>query len=193
VVLVRFAHEMELTGNYPWAIANPELYVKAYRHYVDLIRSEGATNVRWVWSPAGNGDAPRYYPGDDDVDFVGVTILSNKAWDLAVGATDAVPFTELFGAKYATVSQWGKPIIIAEFGAANDDSGHQAAWLHDAYEAFGQYPLLRGVVYFNSMNAPNNWTGSTPDFRIPATVQWPEAIPAPPEQARGGDGESRDD
>ncbi len=173
VVTVRFAHEMELTGNYPWAIANPGLYVQAYRHYVDVFRSEGATNVRWMWSPAGNGDSPRFYPGDDYVDFVGLTALSNKAWDLAVGATDAVPFAELFEVKYRTVARFGKPIVIAEFGAANDSEGHQAAWLRDAGTAFARYPLLRGVVYFNAMNAPNSWTGSTPDFRVSPTLSWP--------------------
>lgn len=174
VVLVRFAHEMELTGNYPWAAADPERYIDAYRHYVDIFRSEGVTNVRWMWSPAGNADAPRFYPGDGYVDFVGLTILSNKAWDLSVGATDALSFEDLFGAKYATVSPFGKPIVIAEFGAANDSEGRQAAWLRDAFTAFPRYPLLRGVVYFNSINAPNTWTGATPDFRLPATVSWPE-------------------
>ena len=59
VVMLRFAHEMELTGNYPWAAANPNLYIAAYRHYVDIFRYEGVMNVRWVWSPAGNGDAPQ--------------------------------------------------------------------------------------------------------------------------------------
>lgn len=173
VVIVRFAHEMELTGNYPWAIANPSLYIQAYRHYVDVFRSEGVTNVRWMWSPAGNGDSPRFYPGDDYVDFVGLTVLSNKAWDLAVGATDAVPFAEMFEVKYRTVARFGKPIVIAEFGAANDSQGRQEAWLRDAEAAFARYPLLRGVVYFNAMNAPNSWTGSTPDFRVSPTLPWP--------------------
>ena len=174
VVMVRFAHEMELTENYPWAIANPSLYIEAYRHYVDLFRAEGVTNVLWMWSPAGNGDAPRYYPGDDYVDLVGLTILSNKAWDLSVGATDALSFDELFAVKYQTVAGFGRPIIIAEFGVASDSDNRQAAWLQDADASFAQYPLLRGVVYFNSMNAPNSWTGTAPDFRLPNTILWPE-------------------
>ncbi len=179
VILVRFAHEMELTENYPWAIANPGLYIEAYRHYVDLFRAEGATNVLWMWSPAGNGDAPRFYPGDNYADLVGLTILSNKEWDLSVGATEALSFDELFGVKYRTVAPFGKPIVIAEFGVANDSDGRQAAWLQDAYASFDQYPLLRGLVYFNSMNAPNSWTGTVPDFRLPQTIPWPEnAAPA---------------
>ncbi len=174
VIIVRFAHEMELTDNYPWAIANPSLYIQAYRHYVDLFRAEGATNVLWMWSPAGNGDAPRFYPGDAYVDSVGLTILSNKEWDLSVGATDALSFDELFGVKYRTVERFGKPIFIAEFGVANNADSRQAAWLQNAYASFAHYPLLRGVVYFNSMNAPNSWTGTIPDFRLPETILWPE-------------------
>src|SRR6185312_11200836 len=135
----------------------------------------------WVWSPAGNGDAPQFYPGDSYVDFVGLTVLSNKAWDLSVGATDALSFDELFGPKYATVAPFGKPIVIAEFGAASDSAGRQAAWLQDAYASFARYPLLRGVVYFNAMNAPNTWTGTTPDFRIPPSLRWPEGTTTPEE------------
>jgi beta-mannanase len=182
VVIVRFAHEMELTENYPWAIANPSLYIQAYRHYVDLFRAEGATNVLWMWSPAGNGDAPRFYPGDAYIDSVGLTILSNKEWDLSVGATDALSFDELFAVKYRTVARFKKPIFIAEFGVANDSDGRQAAWLQNAYASFAQYPLLRGVVYFNSMNAPNSWTGTIPNFQLSGTILWPEdtALPAEP-------------
>jgi cellulose synthase (UDP-forming) len=185
VVLLRFAHEMELTGNYPWAIADADLYIRAYRHYVDIFRSEGVTNVRWIWSPAGNADAPRFYPGNDYVDFVGLTVLSNEAWDLSAGAANALSFDALLGPKYATVSPFGKPIIIAEFGAADDTPRLQAAWLRDAYASFGNYPLLRGVIYFDSMNAPNTWTGTTPDFRIPPSLLWPESVSLPDDPVPG--------
>ena len=185
VVIVRFAHEMELTDNYPWAIANPDLFIQAYRHYVDVFRDEGVTNILWMWSPAGNGDAPRFYPGDSYVDLVGLTILSNREWDLSVGATDALSFDELFDVKYRTVARFEKPIIIAEFGVANDTDARQAAWLRDADASFSAYPLLKGVVYFNAKNAPNTWTGTVPDFRLPATLIWPASSILPAEPRRG--------
>ena len=181
VVLVRFAHEMELTGNYPWAVADPGEYIRAYRHYVDLFHSEGVTNVRWVWSPAGNANAPTYYPGDTYVDYVGVSILGYKAWDVRFGADDAVPFDELFGGKYATLSRFGKPIIIAELGVASDTKAEQAQWLRDALTVMPKYSLLAGVVQFNAVNAPNQWAGDTPDWRITPDILWqPEDLPRNP-------------
>ncbi len=178
LVLVRFAHEMELVGNYPWSVANATEYIQAYRHYVDLFQAEGVTNVRWVWSPAGNADAPRYYPGDAYVDYVGTSILGYKAWDVRFGADDAVPFHELFGGKYSTLARFGKPIIIAELGVASDTKAEQAQWLRDALADLPKYPLLAGVVYFNAVNAANQWAGDTPDWRVTPDILWqPDDLP----------------
>ncbi|MFI5027113.1 MAG: hypothetical protein ACHQCI_10250, partial [Solirubrobacterales bacterium] len=63
-VLLRFAHEMN--GDwYPWS-GDPAAYVAAWRHYVDVFRADGASNVRFVWSPNVNpsGRIPfdAYYP-----------------------------------------------------------------------------------------------------------------------------------
>ena len=62
VVLLRWGHEMELSGLYPWAANTPDLYRSAYRRVVSVFRDEGARNARWVWSPAGNAnDASRSF------------------------------------------------------------------------------------------------------------------------------------
>jgi cellulose synthase (UDP-forming) len=53
------------------------LYQQAFRHVVSLFRDEGADNVRFVWSPAGETNALDYYPGGDVVDYVGLTVLED--------------------------------------------------------------------------------------------------------------------
>ena len=75
VVLIRWGHEMELGGSYPWAANHPVLYRAAFRHVVELFRAEGVENARWVWSPAGDPGAAAYFPGHDVVDYVGITVL----------------------------------------------------------------------------------------------------------------------
>ena len=80
-IFLRVGHEFNIEG-YPWGIVNndknPENYIKAFRHIVDLFRREGATNVKWVWAPMNYSfpneswnDWAKAYPGNDYVDWVG--------------------------------------------------------------------------------------------------------------------------
>lgn len=169
-ILVRFAHEMELVGNYPWSIEDSESWIEFYRHFINIFDEEGIKNVLWIWSPAGNEESSEYYPGDEYVDYVGLTVLGNKDWDLQYG--DYVnSFEDLFAEKYNRVAQFEKPVIIAELGVAGE-TDHKSSWLSDAYEVLDDYPLLEGVIYFNSLNAENAWMGDTPDWRISPDMLW---------------------
>jgi cellulose synthase (UDP-forming) len=164
IVLVRWGHEMELSGLYPWAANDPELYREAFRRVVDIFRTEGATNARFVWSPAGSPGADVYYPGDDVVDYIGLTVLGDAQWDADAGEAPR-SFVDLFAPRYALVAQHDKPIMVAELGVSGDRE-RQASWLQQASASVAQFALLRAVVYFN---APNPWPGSAnvaPDWRI---------------------------
>ncbi|MGN6700450.1 MAG: glycoside hydrolase family 26 protein, partial [Thermomicrobiales bacterium] len=87
---LRFAPEMN--GDwYPWA---PRVsgntaaeYVATWRHVHDIFREEGATNVRWVWSPnvadAYTTPFAEVYPGDNYVDWialVGYNWGTSQSW-----------------------------------------------------------------------------------------------------------------
>jgi beta-mannanase len=163
-VLVRWGHEMELSGLYPWAANDPQLYRAAFRRVVSIFRAEGAANASFVWSPAGNDDADAYYPGDDVVDYVGVTVLGDEQWDEDSGASPQ-SFTDLFAPRYARMAGYGKPIVVAELGVSGT-SERQALWLEQANQSVDQFPLLRALVYFN---AKNPWPGAmdvAPDWRV---------------------------
>ena len=164
VLLLRWGHEMDLSGLYPWSSNHPELYQQAYRHVVDVFRQEGASNVRWVWSPAGNAGLEAFYPGDDVVDYVGVTILGDPGWD----ANFALPpqsFTELLEPKYSRLAIYQKPIIVAELGVSGTPE-RQALWLEEAARSVDHFPLVRALSYFNDVNAENNRLSSRPDWRV---------------------------
>ncbi|MCL5090862.1 MAG: hypothetical protein M1514_02515, partial [Patescibacteria group bacterium] len=159
---------------------NSDEYIAVYRHYRGIFDSLGTTNVRWIWSPAGNKEAQDYYPGDEYVDFIGVTVLGYEKWDLEY-FPQARSFDELFSDKFEYMGIYGKPIIIAELGVSEDgntNEQYQTSWLKDALNSFGKYPSLEGVIYFNSMNAPNSWKGDVPDWRITPSSFWnPEDMP----------------
>ena len=121
--------------------ANPtqsaSLYVSAYRHIVNIFRSDGATNVRWVWAPGqslyASGLLPLWYPGADVVDVVGEDTYQ------ATGAPKP------FSADVCQIGpQMGKPFAITETGAL---SAEQPTWLGNVKSAC---PGLTAFVYFDA-------------------------------------------
>ncbi len=178
-VLVKWAQEPELVGLYPWSLKDPVPYIEAFRRMHRIFDEEGVTNAVWLWSPAGNGNCMDYYPGNDYVDMVGVTILGNRDWDIKHGMKDGTSFEQLFGEKYHTVALSGKPVVIAEFGVSGSRA-FQRKWLHDAFAAMSQHwPKLHGVIYFDAINAPNGWSGDRPDWRVdPSMLPRLEEMPA---------------
>jgi cellulose synthase (UDP-forming) len=169
VVLVRWAQEMDLYGLYPWSVNDPALYRAAYRHVVSIFKQQGATNVQWVWSPSGNSGGGPYYPGADVVDYVGMTVLGDEQWDQILVDQPARSFSQLMADKYPEVAVYGKPMIIAELGVSGTPE-RQREWLAGAARALPDFPNIRIISYYDSVNAPNNHMATQPDWRIPAAV-----------------------
>jgi cellulose synthase (UDP-forming) len=155
-VYIRFAHEMELYNVYPWGNQDASLYIGAWKHVVTYVRTHGANNTKWVWSPAGNTGASGYYPGDDYVDVVGTTILYDRYWSDAYQPS----FGEL-QANRAWLKQFGKPVWIVEFGAGNYYSDFQQQLLRQALSQYSAYGY-GALVYLNI--ADSNIVG--PDYRL---------------------------
>lgn len=150
-ILIRFGHEMDLADLYPWSNADADKYIAMYRHTVRLFRAAGATNVLWVWSPAGTEDALRYYPGDAWVDYVGLTVLEYSGWETAAGHAEPRDYKDLINEKYQLVITLGKPIMIAEAGI--DLPGElKAKSVRRMVEIMESFPKIRAIVYFNARN-----------------------------------------
>jgi len=164
VVYLRWGQEMDLSGLYPWAANDPGLFRSAFRRVVGLFREHGATNVRWIWSPAGIAGAEAYYPGDDVVDEIGLTILGDASWDHNYGL-EPQSFAELLQPKYDLVQGFGKPIIVAELGVSGS-AERQRDWLAEIPLALHGFPLIHGIVYFDAINSANTRTVSRPDWTI---------------------------
>jgi hypothetical protein len=148
-ILLRWGWEMngdwfEWTGSQNGQ--NPAGYVKAWRRIHGIFREHHATNVAWVWSPNWNSapDASwnrfqRYYPGDDYVDWVGVS-----GYDF-YGETPATLFTavtEAYGAR--------KPLILSETAAVDLGAHTKARWIRKLATWAAQTPSLGAVVWFDT-------------------------------------------
>lgn len=133
LILVRFAYEMELVGNYPWSQTDYELYIKTFQRYVDIFREEEVDNVQWIWSPAGTVNARPYYPGSDYIDFIGVSVLGFEDWDRKFGYERGRSFQSIFNER-EWLEEHGKPIIITELGVAPSADRDEVQALKYQYE-----------------------------------------------------------
>lgn len=164
IVLIRWGHEMDLSGLYPWAANRPDLFRAAFRHVVSIFRDTDVSNARFVWSPAGQPSADDYFPGDDVVDYVGLTILGDADWDAGFGLPPQ-SFAELLKPRYVRVQSLGKPIIIAEAGVSGTHE-RQSEWLAEAAQSLVQFPDVRALVYFDDRNPPVRGLATRPDWRV---------------------------
>lgn len=173
-VWLRFAHEMDLeNGRYPWSGIDAADYVSLYRHAIGICRKY-APNIISVWSPVGNAGLGRYYPGNDIVDVVGISLFGLQPWEeIAYGRSRR--FAEALQEKYALISRYGKPISIAEFGVCGTPL-YRAQWLADVLgRGQTQFPLLKSVIYFNDRE-PYRWpeTGTPRRLSPGCDVEYPD-------------------
>lgn len=162
-VLIRFAHEMN--GDwYPWRPGGESgnvgtNYVDAWRHVVSIFRQEGATNVKWVWSPNidyGNYPFAQYFPGDEWVDYVA---LDGYNWGTGgVGVNKWQSLYEVFAPSYAKLTQMStKPVMIAET-SSSESGGDKAAWIRQGFLRTipEKFPRVAAVVWFDR-NQEQDW------------------------------------
>lgn len=155
----------EMNGDFtPWngthnggEIEGPRRFREAYRHIVELMRNRGATNIRWAFhinypeSPKAAWNAfEHYYPGDDVIDMIGVSIYSAQA------PTDSFfpSFASLMDPAYARLIAMApeKPVYVFEFGAAaGNPLGSSVAWADAALANLlsGRWSAVRGFAWWN--------------------------------------------
>jgi beta-mannanase len=146
---LRFAHESNAPF-YPWSVGvngnTAQDAAGAWRHVRDLFAQEGA-DVVWVWSVnvSGAGTVPfdRLYPGDDEVDWLGLD---------GYNGGDALPWggwrtpEELLGDDVRALHELAdRPVVLTEVGSA-ESGGDKAAWVRALF-AFASEHRVSGVVW----------------------------------------------
>jgi hypothetical protein len=158
-MLLDFAPEMN--GNwFPWSgmynggeRSGPQTYRAAYRHVINLFRSQGADNVgfafhaNWRSDPRADwNDIAAYYPGDDYIDWLGVSAYGSVEpgpWEPLDRALDEV-YPQL-----AALSP-SKPIALLETGVVEEPGKSKASWIRSGYTALraGRYPRVKAVSWW---------------------------------------------
>jgi Glycosyl hydrolase family 26 len=133
-----------------------EKFRLAYRHIVETVRAQGANNITWVFHVNDSDDPEEpwnalenYYPGDDVVDWLGVSVYSAQTpqddyW------TD---FTEQLDAVMPRlVALADKPVFVLEFGVTkNNLLGDQAQWADEALTSLlrNRWSAIKGFSWWN--------------------------------------------
>lgn len=129
-------------------------YVAAYRRVVAAFRAGGATNARWVWSLSSSAYpslADAWYPGDDVVDYMGVT-----GFNWFMGAD--TPW-RTFAGVFASFFEWShahdKPLVIVSTASGEnpnvggDSPKSKATWFREARATIAAESRLQLVVWYS--------------------------------------------
>ncbi len=123
---------------------NPDDYKKAFRHIVDLLRRQNVYNAAYVWHVHSHKAKPglnAWYPGDDYVDWVGVSYFDQPQSVIAASVQFA--------------NDHKKPVMVAEGTPKGVGSGRGRysweAWYGDFFNFINKHEI-KAVCYIN-----NNW------------------------------------
>ncbi len=155
----------------------PERFVAAYRHIVETIRGEGASNITWVFH-VNASDWPRtpwnrfenYYPGDEYVDWVGMSGYGPQQ-----PTDDGVEtFREQMDGCYARLERLavGKPVIVPEFGCtAGSPAAKPEEWAGAALDDIlgGRWPRVIGFSWWNERWQNDDNRAHDSDMRVENT------------------------
>ncbi|WP_348789215.1 glycosyl hydrolase [Leifsonia sp. NPDC080035] len=164
---IRLDHEMNGIW-YPWSETdgqgksingnNVGDYVKMWRHVHDVFQQEGANKlVIWVWAPnivnnlpathKADGYLAGLYPGDDYVDWVGLSGYMRPPYK----SDNDFSFDYTFSASLKELrAMTAKPIILAEVGAS-ETGGHKATWITSFFDSLAK-PENSDIIGFSWFN-----------------------------------------
>lgn len=158
--------DQDLTERYSWSAAEPELFVRAYRHYYDETVRSVSTPITWIWAPVVKPGTERYWPGDTYVDVVGIPVYGYPDWELSFFG-QVKSFDDWYFDKLSLIKRYQKPVIITEMGVTGSYS-YREQWLSQAFRTIRQSPDIKAVIFFQAGDTPGVWGDNipTPDWRI---------------------------
>jgi hypothetical protein len=157
-IYLRIGYEFDGTHNE----LEPSEYVTAYRRFVDITREEGVNNVAFVWhsyaAPPYKGYAlGSWYPGDDYVDWVAVSLFGHMYGpDPGADANAVFDFAKAHN----------KPVMVAEsspvYGIFDGDLHSWDTWFVN-YFSLAYQKNIKAISFINadwnrySWVAPLEW------------------------------------
>ncbi len=185
-LIVQYGTEVNGDWN-PWSAkynggfaVGPQKFQQAFRHIVEVMRTEGANNITWALHLNGEnwpGDEPRnnagaYYPGDDVVDWIGFSVYQNYG----VSDPQCRDIAALLAAREAELGAAAtvKPLFLFELGTSvTSTQCNPGAWVRQTLQDLlgGRWPELHGFAWWDETTADRSLVMRVPDEPgAPATV-----------------------
>ena len=154
----------------------PERFKDAYKHIVDIFRRVGATNITWFihyadysWPNEPWNKKKNYYPGDEYVDWIGVSVYGPLA-----PSEKWMEFPDIMNDIYRELASLSssKPIAVLEFGVMEDyPSKSKAEWIRNALRSLknGKFPSVKAISYWHSSWKRND--GSIVNLKLDSSPQ----------------------
>lgn len=168
---VTFDHEADANRRYNKR-GTPAEFVAAWKHIVDLYRSEGADNAVWVWNVTGWEDnldrLPGLWPGNDHVDWISWEAYNMSTCDAQPNWTETHSFEEALRPAYEWIQNEGprhgidpdKPVMIGEMGTTDIGPRESLKWYSEIPDVLRRYERVRAVKMWD------NKVSEGCDFRI---------------------------
>jgi hypothetical protein len=146
-----------------WSSKGPA-FIEAWKRTVTKIREAGGTNVGFVWSPAGSyqSEAVMSYPGDEWVDWIGVSAYNFNVFGAYCSAFNPGPWCPLRevlssvptdnNPRIYDIYASRKPFVVAEWGSVEDPnvSGRKGRWFLNARAKIKtELPEIRAMTYYD--------------------------------------------
>lgn len=199
-MIIRLAHEFtQPAGVYGYTKETAAQFVAGWQHIVNIFRANGATNVKWCWSPniwsdatgnnsnvedptAVDGSGVNWYPGDSYVDMIGLDGYNFTT------STFVLSPQRLFMANYNALCALAptKPFAIAEVGQTTESRlsvgfGSRANWFTLLAEMVAN-DMPRCVImnYWQRNQPPEDFTVSSSGADTAAATAFVAAMSAAP-------------
>ncbi len=171
-VFLRWMRDMDTSSQLEKRIHSAADYVAAWKHVRAIFQMERVANVAWVWCPTAGGfgsrNAPSFYPGDDQVDWICADAQPGGGYDYR----DLSETVNLF---LEWARQRPKPIMVAEFGVPQSYGVRRAEWLRKAAKVL-QNPQVKAVLYFNSEEQAQEPRDRRRNYRVDGDRQAESAL-----------------
>src|ERR671913_448400 len=140
-------------ANSSW-VGSPESYKAAWDHVREVFAGLPAS---FVWAPTASAfasdSADRFYPGDDQVDWIAADGYNGPGCRPGSGWRE---LSDIFGDFYVWGSSHGKPLMIGETGTVEDGANpaRKAAWFDNAArDLTTEMPNVQALIYFDAKKA----------------------------------------
>lgn len=165
----------EMNGEWVAYGGDPTNYKRAYKRFQEIFAREGvpAQSVKWVfapngWSRPGLPVFEDYYPGDENVDVLGVSAYNfgycaGGAWKEPPIIYNNPDIKDGHYLKRLYNMAPSKPIFVAQTASSSirnpgqKNAAEKERWLRDAYKYLSNQPNVKAVLYFNTPTKDCDW------------------------------------